>query len=152
HEIHGDLVAVDIAGFTLHYFKGDPMPVWSSRVQVGQPYRMTPSFKSAIDTITINPAWVVPPPIYTKDLLPKLRKHPGYLAKHRRHVYSADWKELPAGSINWNKPPAGIRLRQESGSDDAALGHLKINFPNPYAVYLHDTPHVELFTRQSRAF
>lgn len=151
HEIHGDLVAVDIAGFTLHYFKGEPMPVWSSRVQVGQPYRMTPSFKSAIDQITINPAWVVPPTIYTKDILPKLRKDRGYLAAHKLHVYSADWKELDAAKINWSRPPAGIRLRQESGSD-GALGHIKISFPNPYAVYLHDTPHTELFTRSSRAF
>lgn len=151
HEIQGDLVVVDIAGFTLHYFDGRPLPAWSTRVQVGQPYRMTPVFKSAIDQITFNPAWVVPPTIYTKDLLPKLRKNPGYLAKQKLHVYSADWKELPPGSINWNKPPAGLRLRQESGSD-GALGHIKISFPNPYAVYLHDTPHAELFARHSRAF
>jgi murein L,D-transpeptidase YcbB/YkuD len=151
HEIRGDLVVVDIAGFTLHYFDGGPMPAWSSRVQVGQPYRMTPMFKSAIDQITFNPAWVVPPTIYTKDILPKLRKDPGYLAAHKLHVYNADWKELDPGKLNWNKPPAGLRLRQESGSD-GALGHLKISFPNPYAVYLHDTPHTELFTHQSRAF
>jgi murein L,D-transpeptidase YcbB/YkuD len=151
HEIHGDLVVVDIAGFTLHYFKGTPMPAWSSRVQVGQPYRMTPSFKSAIDQVTFNPAWVVPPTIYTKDILPKLRKDRGYLAAHKLHVYGTDWKELDAARINWSKPPAGLRLRQESGSD-GALGHIKISFPNPYAVYLHDTPHTELFVKQSRAF
>jgi len=151
HEISGDLVVVDIAGFTLHYFQGGPMPAWSSRVQVGQPYRMTPMFKSAIDQITFNPTWVVPPTIYTKDILPKLRKDPGYLAAHKLHAYSADWKELDPAAVNWHKPPAGLRLRQESGSD-GALGHIKISFPNPYAVYLHDTPHTELFTRQSRAF
>ncbi len=151
HEIKGDLVVVDIAGFTLHYFQGEPMPVWSSRVQVGQPYRMTPMFKSAIDQITINPAWVVPPTIYTKDILPKLRKDPGYLAAHKLHVYTADWKELAPEKVNWKSPPSGLRLRQESGSD-GALGHIKISFPNPYAVYLHDTPHAELFARQSRAF
>ncbi|HWY23745.1 MAG TPA: L,D-transpeptidase family protein, partial [Nevskia sp.] len=151
HEIQGDLVVVDIAGFTLHYFQGEPMPVWSSRVQVGQPYRMTPMFKSAIDQITINPAWVVPPTIYTKDILPKVRKDPGYLAAHKLHAYTADWKELDGARINWKNPPAGLRLRQESGSD-GALGHIKISFPNPYAVYLHDTPHAELFARQSRAF
>src|SRR5581483_7598626 len=146
HEIHGDLVVVDIAGFTLHYFDGGPMPVWSSRVQVGQPYRMTPMFKSAIDQITFNPAWVVPPTIYTKDLLPKLRRDRGYLAAHKLHVYSADWKELDPATVDWNRPPAGLRLRQESGSD-GALGHIKISFPNPYAVYLHDTPHTAPVTR-----
>ncbi len=151
HEIHGDLVAVDIAGFKLHYFQGDPLPVWSSPVQVGQPYRMTPMFKSAIDQITINPTWVVPPTIYTKDILPKVRKDPGYLAAHKMHIYSADWKELDPAKVDWNKPPAGLRMRQESGSD-GALGHIKISFPNPYAVYLHDTPHVDLFARSSRAF
>lgn len=127
------------------------MPVWSTRVQVGKPYRMTPVFKSAIDEITFNPAWVVPPTIYLKDILPKVRGNRGYLAANRLHVFDAQWHELSPQSVNWNKPPAGLRLRQEAGPG-GALGRIKISFPNPYAVYLHDTPHPELFGREARAF
>jgi len=176
HEVRNRLVVVDIAGYVLHYFDGGAsgpgsgqstadatsaqsqapdtdgeMPVWSTRVQVGKPYRMTPVFKSAIDEITFNPAWVVPPTIYSKDILPKVRANRGYLAANRLHVFDAQWRELSPQSIDWNKPPPSLRLRQEAGPG-GALGRIKISFPNPYAVYLHDTPHPELFDRESRAF
>ena len=175
HEVRNRLVVVDIAGYMLHYFAGPDaapeqsdagtaaaaqaqapaedgeMPAWSTRVQVGKPYRMTPLFKSAIDEITFNPAWVVPPTIYTKDILPKVRANRGYLAANRLHVFDSQWRELSPQSVNWNKPPPGLRIRQEAGPG-GALGRIKISFPNPYAVYLHDTPHPELFDRESRAF
>jgi murein L,D-transpeptidase YcbB/YkuD len=151
HEVHGDLVVVDIAGYKLHYFQGGEMPAWSTRVQVGQPYRMTPVFKSEIDEIVFNPAWVVPPTIYRDDVLPKLRRNRGYLAANRLHVYDAQWHELDPKDIDFDNPPPGLRLRQEAGPR-GALGRIKINFPNPYAVYLHETPHAELFGRQARAF
>ncbi|WP_051749445.1 L,D-transpeptidase family protein [Nevskia soli] len=127
------------------------MPAWSTRVQVGKPYRMTPVFKSAIDEITFNPAWVVPPTVYLKDILPKVRRNRAYLAANRLHVFDAQWREVSPQSVDWNKPPAGLRLRQEAGPG-GALGRIKISFPNPYAVYLHDTPHPELFDRGARAF
>ncbi len=130
---------------------GGEMPAWSTRVQVGKPYRMTPVFKSAIDEITFNPAWVVPPTIYLKDILPKVRGNRAYLAANRLHVFDAQWRELSPQSVDWNKPPAGLRIRQEAGPG-GALGRIKISFPNPYAVYLHDTPHPELFDREARAF
>ncbi|MDR3418550.1 MAG: L,D-transpeptidase family protein [Nevskia sp.] len=151
HEVQGDLVVVDIAGYKLHYFQGGEMPAWSTRVQVGKPYRMTPVFKSAINEIVFNPAWVVPPTIYREDILPKLRHSRAYLAANRLHVYDAQWHELKPDGIDFNNPPPGLRLRQEAGPG-GALGRIKINFPNPYAVYLHETPHAALFDRRSRAF
>ena len=43
-----------------------------------------------------------------------------------------------------------LSVRQRPGARNA-LGHVKFLFPNPYDVYLHDTPSDSLFSRQSRA-
>jgi L,D-transpeptidase YcbB len=44
-----------------------------------------------------------------------------------------------------------LAFRQRPGADNA-LGHVKFVFPNPYNVYLHDTPADRLFERRGRAF
>ena len=85
-----------------------------------------------------------------KDVLPKIRKNRSYLKKNRLKVYSADGRALSASSVNWWRP-GNIVLRQQAG-DGNSLGQLAIRFPNPYAVYLHDTPHKELFESSQRAF
>jgi len=41
-------------------------------------------------------------------------------------------------------------LRQDAGPENS-LGQVVIRFPNDYAIYLHDTPHRELFARSVRA-
>jgi murein L,D-transpeptidase YcbB/YkuD len=46
-------------------------------------------------------------------------------------------------------PP--YQLRQDPGEDNA-LGLVKIMFPNPHMVYLHDTPTKSLFDQDQRTF
>lgn len=145
----GPMVVVDIAGFRIAYMR-DGKPVWTSRVQVGRSYRSTPVFRSKVTHLTLNPTWTVPPTIMAKDVLPKIRKNRSYLKKNRLKVYSADGRALSASSVNWWRP-GNIVLRQQAG-DGNSLGQLAIRFPNPYAVYLHDTPHKELFESSQRAF
>jgi murein L,D-transpeptidase YcbB/YkuD len=149
HEIHDDFVLVDIAGYKVHFFQNG-VSTWSSRVQVGKPYRSTPEFKSKVTYITVNPTWTVPPTIYRKDVLPKLKEDPDYLTRQRMKVLDASGKELDPASIDWNSP-GNILLRQDAG-DDAALGQVVIRFPNPYSIYLHDTPHQRMFGERQRAF
>ncbi len=148
HQLHGDFVMVDIAGYDIAFYK-DGKPVWRSRVQVGQPYRSTPAFKSQITYLTLNPTWTVPPTILKNDILPKVRKNPGYLAANRIRVLDGQGRELSPASVNWANP-RGIVLRQDAGPDNS-LGRVVIRFPNDYAVYLHDTPHQELFANPQRA-
>ncbi|WP_426661511.1 L,D-transpeptidase family protein [Rhodanobacter aciditrophus] len=149
HEVQGDFVVVDIAGYKVSYYK-DGKSVWSSRVQVGKPYRSTPVFKSRITYITLNPTWTVPPTILKHDIVPKIRADPGYLAANRIRVLDSKGQLVPPRSVNWNNP-RGIVLRQDAGPGNS-LGRLVIRFPNPYAVYLHDTPHQELFGASRRDF
>lgn len=149
HNIPAEMLLVDVAGFKVTYFKGH-QPIWRSRVQVGMAYRTTPIFKSEVNYITLNPTWTVPPTILRKDVLPKVRKDINYLRDHNIRVLDSSGQELDPATIDWNRP-GNIILRQDAG-DDAALGKAVIRFPNPYAVYLHDTPHQRLFDKSQRAF
>jgi L,D-transpeptidase YcbB len=148
HQLQGEFVVVDIAGYQVAYYR-DGKPVWRSRVQVGKPYRSTPVFKSKITYLTLNPTWTVPPTILKNDILPKVRRNPGYLAANRIRVLDGQGRELSPASVNWANP-RGIVLRQDAGPGNS-LGRLVIRFPNDYAVYLHDTPHQELFANEQRA-
>jgi murein L,D-transpeptidase YcbB/YkuD len=148
NELTGDIVIVDLAGYGIFYLK-DGQVAWRSRVQIGKEYRPSPVFQSAIDRLTISPAWVVPPTILREDVLPELRRNPGYLAKRKLHVIDAAGRELAPSAVNWARP-GNLRLRQEPGPD-GALGELAVRFANPFAVYLHDTPSKELFGASRRS-
>jgi murein L,D-transpeptidase YcbB/YkuD len=154
HEIKpGDLVVVDVAGFETMFVR-EGKPIWRGKTQVGKPYRETPIFKAKIDHVVFNPTWTVPPGILANDVLPAARKDPKYLErKHLDLIDSKGNKVDPAG-IDWASQRAGsfpYTVRQEAGPDNA-LGRVKIMFPNPYHVYLHDTPNKALFEKSSRAF
>lgn len=148
HQLHGEFVMVDIAGYNIAYYQAGK-PVWRARVQVGTPYRRTPAFKSQITHLTLNPTWTVPPTILRNDILPRVRKDPGYLAANRIRVLDRQGRELPPASVDWANP-RGIVLRQDAGPGNS-LGRLVIHFPNDYAVYLHDTPHQAGFANPQRA-
>jgi murein L,D-transpeptidase YcbB/YkuD len=154
HEIGDeDLVIVDIAGYELRYVR-DRKVAWTSRVVVGRPYRQTPIFKSAIDHVIVNPTWTVPPTILAEDILPAVRKDRGYLARKGLDVVDRNGRVVDPASIDWSRYTGRnfpYILRQGPG-DDNALGRVKIMFPNPYLVYLHDTPSRALFERDERAF
>jgi murein L,D-transpeptidase YcbB/YkuD len=154
HEIGDeDLVIVDIAGYELRYVQ-DRKVTWTSRVQVGRPYRQTPVFKSAIDHVIFNPTWTVPPTILAEDVLPAVRRDPGYLAKRGLEVIDNYGRRVDPATIDWNRYSGRnfpYSLRQSAGEDNA-LGRVKIMFPNPYLVYLHDTPSRSLFEKEDRAF
>ncbi|MFT3930396.1 MAG: L,D-transpeptidase family protein [Spongiibacteraceae bacterium] len=150
HDLQGDFVLVDIAGYKIYFYKQGKV-VWESIVQVGKPARSTPSFRAKATYITFNPKWTVPPTILKKDILPKVKKNAGYLAQNNIRVFDSNDRELDPKTIDWNRP-GNIVLRQDAGGDDAALGKVVIRFPNPYSIFLHDTPHRDLFSNDQRAF
>ncbi len=149
HDIADRTVVVDVAGFKIYYLR-DGKRIWEANVQVGKPYRSTPIFRSDINRVTFNPTWTVPPTIYKQDILPKIRRDPGYLARNHMRVLTPGGQELNPRSVNWNNP-GHVVLREDAGPDNA-LGRVVIRFPNPYAVYLHDTPHQALFGSSQGAF
>jgi murein L,D-transpeptidase YcbB/YkuD len=154
HEIKGEFVLVDVAGFDVSYFRDDE-PIWTSKVIVGRPYRETPIFRSLITYVVLNPTWTIPPGILVKDKLPILKRDPGYLKRNNIRVLDSKGREVNPYSVNWSQYGAGrlppYQLRQDPGEDNA-LGLVKIMFPNPYLVYLHDTPSKSLFDQDQRTF
>jgi murein L,D-transpeptidase YcbB/YkuD len=148
YKLQGTFVIVDIAGYKVAMYR-DGQPIWRSRVQVGKAARNTPIFQSQITYITFNPTWTVPPTILKEDVLPKIQNNPGYLAANRIRVIDREGNELDPATIDWTRPGA-VSLRQDAGPD-SSLGQVVIRFPNNYAIYLHDTPHRELFANTVRA-
>ena len=155
HEIKdGDLVIVDIAGFEVHFVR-DRKRIWQSRAVVGQPFRETPVFKASINNVVINPTWTVPPGILEKDILPSLRRGDrSILARKNLQVLDRNGAPVNAATIDFSRYTARnfpYLLRQAAGPTNA-LGAVKINFPNPHLVYLHDTPSKSLFDETNRTF
>jgi murein L,D-transpeptidase YcbB/YkuD len=153
HSLPEDFVLADIAGFRVTYFRAG-IPVWTARSQVGKTYRKTPVFRSQIKYLVVNPTWTVPPTILRQDILPKVKKDPGYLASKNLRVIDRQGKTVDAATIDWKKYTGGsfpYMIRQDPGPDNA-LGQIKFMFPNDHAVYLHDTNHRDLFGRSERAF
>jgi murein L,D-transpeptidase YcbB/YkuD len=154
HEIKGEFVLVDVAGFYASYFRNDE-PVWTSRVVVGRDQRETPIFRSTITYVVFNPTWTIPPGILVKDKLPELQRNPGALRRMNIRVLDGSGREVDPYSINWKKygpsrlPP--YQFRQDPGPNNA-LGLVKIMFPNPYLVYLHDSPAKSLYDQEQRTF
>jgi L,D-transpeptidase YcbB len=152
HDLDPTFAVVNIAGFRVYYLR-DGKLVWSGRAQVGKPFRQTPIFRSTITYLVLNPTWTVPPGIFANDILPALKRDPGYLAKRGLRVVDAEGRPVTV-PIDWATMTPGsfpYMLRQEPGPDNA-LGRVKFMFPNEYSVYLHDTPSQALFAKSERAF
>lgn len=153
----GDLeptcILVNVADFTLRYVENGSNR-WSTRVIVGKPGRETPLFKAEMQYVILNPQWVIPPTILAKDALPALRKSSSYLFRKNLKIVALNGSVVDPASVNWSQYSAGnfpYRLQQSAG-DQGALGRVKFMLPNPYIVYLHDTPHKELFNESTRTF
>ncbi len=140
-------VLVDIAGAEIRYIR-DGETVWSARTQIGRPSRQTPRLKSEVTHLTFNPSWTVPPTILRQDVLPQVRRDIGYLAENRMQVLDYRGNRLDPEEIDWTDP-SGILLRQDPGPHNA-LGRVAVRFPNPFHVYLHDTPSQRIFERPHR--
>ncbi len=153
HNIKGRTVVINLAGFSI-YLAEDERIQWSSRVVIGRTYRKTPVFRSQIRYLVLNPSWVVPPTIFKKDILPLAIQDPGVLRSKGLKVLSKSGAEIAPESIEWQRYQSQAFpyvLRQDPGPDNA-LGKIKFVFPNPYTVFMHDTPQRELFDHHERAF
>ena len=146
-------VAVNIAAQYLQVIEDGASPLLS-KVIVGKPSTPTPVLFSQFAKVIFNPPWNVPASIAVDEILPKLRRDQAYLRKENMiiagrssdpHGLTIDWSSLSLAT------KFATRLRQLPGRGNA-LGRIKFEFPNPYTVYLHDTPATRLFERARRTF
>jgi len=131
--------------------------VLQMNVVVGKSYddRATPVFSDRMKYVIFRPYWNIPYGIAVKEILPKARANIGYLAARQYQivkVFGPNAKPLAATQANLDRVEAGdLRMRQAAGPHNA-LGLIKFMFPNEYAVYLHDSPSEQLFSRTERDF
>ena len=127
------------------------------RVIVGKNKRPTPSFSSKMTHIVLNPRWYVPNKLARLDLLAKQQSNPDYFDHYNFRVFdnkNGRRTELDPDSIDWqsmNKQYFPYSLVQDPGNKNA-LGRLKFILPNPWSIYLHDTPAKSLFNQTQRNF
>lgn len=146
-------ILVNIPDFKMDVFE-DGRPVMESKVVVGRLERQTPIFTADMTYLVLSPRWHIPRSIAVKDKLPQLRRNPRALARQNIRIFNSAGQRVDPGSVDWSAVSArnfNYQLRQEPGARNA-LGGVKFMFPNPYNVYLHDTPSRELFDRNQRTF
>jgi murein L,D-transpeptidase YcbB/YkuD len=142
---------VNLPGFYMKLLNKDSLEI-VSKVICGKPITRTPLLNSSISNLVTYPQWTIPNSIIVKEILPALKKNTGYLAKKGYSLINSRGDEVSADSIDWSKYSKGIPFNVVQGSgDENALGILKFNFPNKYAVYLHDTNQRYLFAKTVRA-
>ena len=120
-------------------------------VVVGEPDWPTPVLSDEIVDFKFAPTWTVPASILRREMLPQIRRDPGYLErKGLRVLYQG--REVSPWEVDWSSVSAGSGyvLRQEPGPRNA-LGQIRFSLTNPYDIYLHDTPTTSSFARANRA-
>ena len=151
-ELTGRYIIVNIAGFYLDVFENDEVAL-TKQVMVGATKTKTPIFSNILQYIEMNPTWTVPYSISSRELLPKIKNDPGYLARNDYELlsggsaidpYSVDWSSIKRSSFPY-------KIRQKAGKKNA-LGQIKFMFPNRYSVYVHDTQSKSKFKNYTRAY
>ncbi|MDL2274817.1 L,D-transpeptidase family protein [Desulfosarcina sp. OttesenSCG-928-G10] len=150
-------VMVNTADFNLKAVENNTVAL-DMRVVVGRPARRSPVFSAEISYLVINPYWNLPTKIAGEDILPHLKRgNFAYLHKRKIRVFQGwenDSPEVNIETVDWSVYRSGripFRLRQDPGPTNS-LGRIKFMFPNPFAVYLHDTPNQSQFGRAKRDF
>jgi len=122
---------VNTAAFEVRYWSGGKL-VDRRAVINGKVSSPTPIFAARVTGITFNPWWDIPPNIVREGIGKLARTNPA-AARARGYVWS------------------GGKFRQRPGPTNS-LGLMKLVMPNPFNIYLHDTPSKSLFARPVRAF
>jgi murein L,D-transpeptidase YcbB/YkuD len=121
-------VIVNIPDYTLSVMRGGQR-TFHTRIVVGKKDTPSPVFSDEIESVQVNPTWHVPPAI--------LARNPGLVGR--------------GDFVVSRRADGSIGASQRPGPQNA-LGQIKVNFPNPFLVYLHDTPDKHLFKLDKRAY
>ncbi len=146
---------INVAGMELSLVEHGQVTFFN-KVIVGRIDRPTPLLQSVIRRIDFNPTWVVPAKIARNDEVARMRSDSTFFRTHNIRVYDgwgANAHEIDPSSIDWtqygpNNMP--FALRQDPGPENA-LGPVKFDFANDYAVYVHGTPVQSLFQLAARS-
>ncbi|MBO3270857.1 L,D-transpeptidase family protein [Hymenobacter defluvii] len=148
---------VNIPDYKLHVVE-EGKEVMNMNVIVGKTLNATPVFSDKVEYVVLAPYWNVPFSIIDKEMRPKLVANPqAYLDRLDMEVvkgWGAKATPIDPTTVDWaNLTQANWKytLRRRPGPKND-LGDVKFIFPNSNDIYLHDTPHDELFSQTKRNF
>jgi murein L,D-transpeptidase YcbB/YkuD len=144
---------VNIPEYRLYVFEKGQQKL-SMNVIVGKTMNSTPIFSDKMEFVVLSPYWNVPVSILQKEIAPHVANNPGYLDKLDMEVVTEKGTQVSPSSINWssiNEDNFHYIVRRRPGPKND-LGDVKFVFPNNNNIYLHDTPHDELFSQSKRNF
>ncbi len=150
-------ILVDSGAAEAYLFENDRVAD-AMRVVVGDPDTKTPMMAVVMEDAKANPYWNVPPELI-RSLTAKRIQQQGlsYLKNYHYEVLS-DWSgnghPVDPETVNWKAIASGkkkptVLVRQLPGPWNS-MGEMKFEMPNDYGIYLHDTPHKELFQHDDR--
>ena len=147
------IILVNIPSAQLRTFDHGKTGLFMS-VVVGKLTTPTNTLSAPVDKVTINPYWMVPKSIATKEMLPKIKSDIQYFEDNHLQLLNVNYKLIQPNKVNWelydeNNFP--FYIRQGTGCDNS-LGLLKVEFDSPFGIYLHDTPEKALFANSSRFY
>lgn len=120
------------------------------RVIVGKTEKPSPTLTAQITGVVLNPTWTVPSSIAKTEISAHMRKDPTYLSRMHMEVLDGHDNPIDPHSVDWSGTHApNFTVRQQNGTFNA-LGAVKIDMPNSYSVYMHDTNQRNLFSDDYR--
>jgi murein L,D-transpeptidase YcbB/YkuD len=152
HGLPETFLAVNVAGAKAYLIRNGSA-TFESRAVVGATSTRTPVFKASLSHVVVNPTWTVPRGIVS-EVLAAARRDRSYLQRNRIMILDSRGSEVhvPAGDLARYSARSFPYVFQQAPGPANPLGSIKLVFPNPYNVYVHDTPARELFTREQRTF
>lgn len=105
------------------------------RAIVGAPKTPTPQLAEIATGMIIHPTWTVPRSIIKESVGALIARSPA---------------RAKAQGYRWTGSGANLSVVQEYGPGNS-LGAMKLDMPNPHAIFLHDTPAKALFNKPVRA-
>lgn len=148
HDFGKHYLLINIPDYTIVAVKDNDTTQYQ-RVVVGKESRRTPILESKISNINLNPNWTVPPTILKEDLYPLAKNNPYIFRKKGLTIYNS--KNQVVDPSTWKIENANKYKYVQNPSRNNSLGLMKINFPNKYSVYLHDTNHRDFFAYTFRS-
>ena len=124
------------------------------KVVVGEALdHQTPLFVEQLEYVVFRPFWNPPRSILLREILPRARKDPGYMARNQFEIVASGADDAHALAVtpeNLDPVQHGrLALRQRPGPSNS-LGLAKFIFPNDENVYMHGTPSRGGFARVRR--
>src|ERR1700760_2023414 len=120
------------------------------RVIAGKTEKPSPTLTAQITGVVLNPTWTVPSSIAKTEISAHMRKDPTYLSRMHMEVLDAHDNPIDPNSVDWSGAHTpNFTVRQANGTFNA-LASVKIDMPNSYSVYMHDTNQRNLFSDDYR--